>query len=609
MSSNARVHRRSLKECLKTILQRRRDDPDDDLIIGSGILKRKDPSLTVLPDFSSVSSLPDFNSSRFDIDQYSVAIPSRNSSVATRIWAADYSQHTITPYTSSTTSLGQHDVQDAYQYQAGLGQLAKSCSGRSDNSSSKASLSNFDLTRFETISSQGSLLPKTSLDQLVTPESIQFQSPLSQLAHACNVPSIYRHGASLQASLASLDSHTQSVSTVGLQRSTRDLSPIPELRQAPRLAQPVPVRHQVALSPVSDANKGRPTRRSSSRNMLRDRPTISIPSLTQDRPVHRIVEEEFGAPNVNYLSSFCVLDAAAPGCPVTMTSQDLRYVFDIGEEFFLNTVAIDETDVEIITGEDSQGNPVIHFVLFSPLVSAHNGRTRFVLASMLDITSLLMDDMSVPDLETISEESFVDKELMTPPTSAGRRLLSYELSAENLLGGCFVPERDMCTPVQAPKDDIWLDIASEESRKSRSDRASLSTPRSNSTTSSSSRDFRGNRENMLDRFLASVKQLYSDFILLANPPLAENSWEICNVSPKVYASREFIAGYLARTSATDIAELEKRLTEDTTFCMRVRWGAAGALKQLYCIPLYGRSNVTWICFIVDEGKWADIIGR
>jgi len=103
-----------------------------------------------------------------------------------------------------------------------------------------------------------------------------------------------------------------------------------------------------------------------------------------------------------------------------------------------------------------------------------------------------------------------------------------------------------------------------------------------------------------------VKELYSDFILLADLPLAENSWEICNVSPRVHSSREFIAGYLTRTSAVEIAELEKQLTRESAFQASVKWGAAGVLKQLYCIPLFGRSNITWICFLISEGKWNDL---
>lgn len=112
--------------------------------------------------------------------------------------------------------------------------------------------------------------------------------------------------------------------------------------------------------------------------------------------------------------------------------------------------------------------------------------------------------------------------------------------------------------------------------------------------------------DVLDQFLASLQVLYSEFFLLGKSPLDEFSYEICNVSPKVHAGREYIEGHLSETSPEDRAYMESKLTQERAFRMRIRWGVIGELRQLYCIPLFGRSNITWVCFLVHEGKWVGL---
>ncbi|KAK5952390.1 hypothetical protein OHC33_006433 [Knufia fluminis] len=610
MTSNAKAHRRSLKECLKTILQRRRDDHQDDhLTVGSGILKRKDPSLALLPAFRSLTTLPDFDSSRYDIDQYSISITDQSNGVVPR--TANYSQRTILPSERSTSSLSQREIQDAYHYQSQLGRLAQSCSIERDwysneNASSylKDSVSGRDLTKAHEFASRESFLsdvPERSFDQLINSEFVHFQSPLSQLAHACNVPSIYRHGASLQASLATLQSGVRSASTLRLQRSTQDLKP--NRASAPA---PYPMRHASFSpprepAPVCDPGKEVPSQQAFSSKVI----LVAEPArVASSRSVRsgRASELEDGLSSINHFSSFCVLDAATPGCPVTATSGDLRFVFDIGEEFCLNTVGVDGASMETVTGQDEDGNVRIHLVIYSPLVNPNSGRSRFVLASLLDITSFITDAASVPDLETISEESIVEEEPKTPTRIHLQQSPKYELAADKLFESCFLPEHRLQTPIQAQKDDIWLDIATEETRKSRSLKSAPGTPRSTSSARSSARSM----DDVLDQFLASLQELYSEFFLLGKSPLDENSYEICNVSPKVHALREYMEGHLTKTSLEDKAHLEQQLTQDKSFQMNVRWGVMGNLKQLYCVPLFGRSNITWICFLVEDGRWTGL---
>lgn len=606
MTTNAKAHRRSLKECFKALLLRRQDDQHDNhLIVPSRTLKV--PSLALLPAFASSTTLPDFDSSRFDIDQYSASDPHPPSQAASSKWLAGCSQGTIVPNAGPKSSVNPREVQDAYHYQSQFGRLAKSCSIEHDWYSSEESraYSGVSFDDASLVKTQADALPesfvsRTKSMQLIPPSLVHFQSPLSQLAHACNVPSIYRHGASLQASLATLHSPTRSASTLRLQRSTQDLKPNRASGLAPQSTRDRSLSPADESASVPDPGKTAFSRKPSSRNLLPTQPNGV--SSSRPAPNQRESELDTGLSSINHFSSFCVLDAATPGCPVTATSEDLRFVFDIGEAFCLDTAGIDGASMETITGQDEDGNVKIHLLVYSPLVNPNSGRSRFVLASLLDITSFITDAASVPDLETISEESIIEEELRTPTRFQAYQSPRYELAAKNPHEGCFLPDHEVQTPAQAQKDDIWLDIASEETRRSRSIKSAPGTPRSASSARSSARSI----DNVLDQFLASLQDLYSEFFLLGKSPLDENSYEICNVSRKVHASREYIEGHLTKTSPEDKSHLEEQLTQDRSFRMGVRWGVVGKLKQLYCIPLFGRSNITWACFLVEEGRWAGL---
>jgi len=101
--------------------------------------------------------------------------------------------------------------------------------------------------------------------------------------------------------------------------------------------------------------------------------------------------------------------------------------------------------------------------------------------------------------------------------------------------------------------------------------------------------------------MSNLQQLYSEFFLLAKSPLDDNVYEICNVSPSVSASKDYINGHLSQTPPSIIAMLSQSLAGDSAFRMAVRWGGKGQERQLYCIPLFGQSSVTWICVLVDIG--------
>lgn len=603
MTSNSKSYRRGLRDAIRTILPRRRDDRENDppqLTNAVTLLSGNDPSLTLLPTISSLSSLPDFNSSTFSIRRYSAAALSQLEHIPNRVWVADGSHTTIIPYTTPSTTLTQRDIVDAYQYQSQLGQLAQQCS-------TEPALYSRGLVRLSAASqsayssSRDSLYSRTSSDQLLTPHSIHFQSPLSQLAHTCNVPSVYRHGTSLQASLATLQLSTRSASTLRLQRSTRDLPIIAESPPAPKAKRFISIGFAPPASVLTGEKKSEPQEPISVAPETDLERSSSFDESQVLRQKDHDAELDAQISSINHFSSFCVLDTASRSCPVTATSQDLRHVFEIGEDFCLDTIGIDGASMDTVTGQDANGNVVVHLVIYNQLINPNSGRSRFVLASLLDITTFITGTASLPDLETISEESVAEEEINTPPRSFAYRSPRYELPADSFLEEQHGSSQTPHTPLRPKDSDIWLDIASEETRRTRSIRSTPSTPRSRSSVTATSTK---SMEDILDDFLGSLQLLYSDFFLLGKSPLDEDTYEICNVSSKLYDSREYIEGHLSRTSPSDKDQLEQRLTQGQSFQMRVKWGAVGEQKQLYCVPLFGRSNVTWVCFLVEEGKWA-----
>ena len=600
MTTNAKAHRRSLKECFKHILQRRWGDHGvDHMTEKPSIWKRRDPSIALLPTFSSLTTLPDFRSSRFDIDQYSVSDPDpgfcdrfpQNSCLD------DYSQHITVPNAEGKLLLGQRATRHPPSHQI---ESAKPCRLYSIEHDWHPTGVPRALPDDLDIGPERSLLPEANSFPRITPNTVHFQSPLSQLARACSVPSIYRHGASLQASLATLRSPMQSASTLRLQRSTQDLNHRRALGPAPRSKRDTSLSPTPGFGPVP--NTGTEHISQTSLHKKAFLPQCTSLSSSRPAPPQQASELEAGLSSINHFSSFCVLDAASAGCPVTATSEDLRSVFEIGEHFCDSTTGVDGTSMETVTGLDEDGNSRIHLVMYSQLVNPNSGRSRFVLASLLDITSFITDAASLPDLERISEESMVEEELKTPTRSQVNQLQGSDLFSSNLLGRCSSPSRDMHIPTLAQKDDIWLDIASEESRRSRPVKSAPGTSRSSSSARSSTRSM----DDVLDQFLASLQEIYADFFLLGKSPLDEHSYEICNVSPRVHASHEYVDGHLTKTSSEDRSHLEKQLTLERSFQMKVRWGAVGKLKRLYCIPLFGRNNITWVCFLVEDTRWTSL---
>lgn len=599
MSSQGKAQRRSLKECLKTLLHRRPGDHGH-LTKDSHAPLQSLNALTLLPSMKSLSTLSDFGVSEFDLRRNDILIERHQNDIGSGIRGVNDSQITIKPYLKSTSSLnGSSDIQDQYRFRSDISELAKICSVRTAHSMSSRYSIRSDLVRLNSVTSADTIASRSSLSQIITPDSIHFQSPLSQLAHAFDVPSMYQHGTSLQASLATITSLGRSTSALQLISPTHSHAlpaacPTPRMPETSRFASAVKPRHTITIG-KSNHELEQLSRVSFMGNSTDDHVSNStFHDSARSRP------ESYG---VNHFESFCVLDAAAIGYPVTATSDDLKQVIELGEPFVLNAANIDGTGMDIITGQNTKGEIVVHFIIYSPLVNPNNGRSRFVLASLLDITSFIVGSTDVPELEALSDNSVQDEEeLRTPPSKQFQQQPSPRVSVENIVSDDLVLDTTFETEYEAQKDDVWLDLATEETQYSLSVESSGSSSSRSRRTSSS----KSSVEDVLDQFLMTLQHLYSDFFLLGMSPLDETSFEIWNVSPSLHDNREYVDGFSAHMSNTEKVQFDRMLKRNNSFAMRIEWGATRSIKLLHCIPLFGRSNVTWICFLVEEGKWAEL---
>lgn len=565
MSANAKTPRRGLKRCIRTILHRHLGASDrldnQRLAETSKFPTKTNTSLTLPPGLASISSLSSFGSDRFKINNHSTdAIVSTPSSTV-RVWATDYSRENTQ---LSITASSDH------------GGLWDRC--RALPSSTQVLGDNYVHNQME------SCIENTRL-------------PWAHLARGCSTTAIHRRGASLQPSVDTVSSWTAS------QKSASTL----------RLRAPSPRPRTMATCLTFETlatSDGRPTDWSvfqALEQLHASRPISRIgfekgpPGLTtsSSTPVtggssRYIIDPDAGLVTVHHFRSFCVLDSTLEGCPITAMSKDLGNVFELGEEFTLRTRGIKGSDIDMCTGLDTDGNTVIHLVVYRPLVNPKSGRNRFVLACLLDITTFVLIAASVPDLDVASEHSVSDGDVRTPEASAPADRLWHELSAEDLLGGCILADGPH-TPELLAKEDVWLDIATEEIKRTRSAGSLPDSP----TPSK-------NMDAILDDFLGTVQRLYSDFFLLGKSPLDECSYEVCNVSPSVYASREYMDGHLSKTPVESRRALEQNLGLEDSFQENVNWGATGKARRLYCTPLLGRSSITWVCFLVDDHEFASL---
>ncbi|KIV81584.1 hypothetical protein PV11_03758 [Exophiala sideris] len=522
--------RRSLKQSLKDIFLHRRARSNRYArdTVGSGILRRADPSESQLSSVTTFSSFPNGSASVFSLEEYTISSP----------------------------------IPD----------------------------------RFKTSQTRESLLPVTSLSHIDLHHAYLQQSTVPHYpTQKVPAPSTCTPVLSQQASISTLSS-ISCASTLKLQPSRQ------------RIVSPEPGPNSSRNSPRDHVAVGR--RQEEQVSWLQS-PTDSYASIIEDSTsrgtkarIHQEADTVSAIEQVEHFKSFCVLDTALPGCPVVATSRELRYALDIGEPFFLNSCECEGASMDIVTGYDAAGEPITHLVLFAPLVIPSSGRSRFLLASLIDVTRFIQDAASLPELDTSRPSSLSERDwqpMSHDGLASSWSHTTYKLSAEDLLGGCLLPkDRD---PYQVFQEDIWLNLALEE--KGKASTPSRSTPRSipkMEKTKNISPSFATSNvvDGVLEDFMNGLRELYSDFFLLGKSPLDDTVYEICNVSPTVFAAKDYIYGHISHTEEQAIMDLSTRLAKDAPFKMSVRWGLQGVDKLLYCSPLYGSKSCTWICFLVDD---------
>jgi hypothetical protein len=338
---------------------------------------------------------------------------------------------------------------------------------------------------------------------------------------------------------------------------------------------------------------------------------------------------------VRHFASFCIIDIVAPGCPVSAVSEDLRYLYDIKDRFVLNAQQCSELSMDLSVGRDPNGNEVTHVLLFSPLISPAITRTRFMLVSAIDVSGYVRyaaspESNPEPIAEARPLKSFREK------PKPGRKVSSRswidertDQLADGLLHGCSIKDTPNSNVPSRPRashrtdlrrsdfdsEDVWTAIAREEglnprkhsvATKSKADVHGASDPpllrRQKQATVPPIPESNPNYgdERVLERFIQSLQVLYSQYFLLACSPLNGQFYEICYVSPAVYASGEYVSGHLSHTSFHLINEFGAHLAAGRRFRTTMRWGSEGVPKQLYCVPLMGHQPTPWICMLVDK---------
>lgn len=562
--------RSTLRQFLKEVLKCRAwSTAAKATVSGPGILGRTSLASPYLPELSLVSLFPDFDSDRFGTDRCSVSTTEPKPSHPVHLHST-YSESRLSLL--PRTRLSQFDLHGAHANYAAIPRRQIRCETLpetlTEGASQRASIS--------TMKTQASLRSRSSTLKIrrSTPSGPSHRQ--STLATGALLPSI----SSLRKSMGSEDLPRDPSSGSFASRSAGKIK-----------------------------SEGLTTSAFNYTSAHNSRSNASIHS-------------------VKHFRSFCVLDTYVSGCPVTATSEDLRYNFQIGDRFMLNIQECEGTSIDIVTGSSPDGEDVIHLVLFSPLLSPSTGISRYILATLIEVTHFLHEASRLPEMDAVgegspSEDGIATPTRMTPQSTWPTR--SYELLAEDLLGGCSVEAKTQHSPStrirstsltkrfcqnvgDRESEDIWLALAREErlekdwrgwTSNSTNHSQAYDAQQSSGAERTGASSFSAAVDEVLDDFMSSLQNLYSESFLLARSPLDDKYYEICNVSPVVYASGEYVTGHLTHTASHIIEDMSERLGAGDAFRTTVRWGSQGVEMQLYCVPLYGRSSITWICFLVD----------
>jgi hypothetical protein len=578
------VPRRTLAQALKRLFKSMSaKSGDKSLNVPVEIIRRDVSRISYLPPISRVSLFPNFDTAEIDFESLNARVPSPSVSVQAGAGITNHGR--LLP----AKSLSYFNLHEVYSEQSDLSHLLYPPGGMARSRQVMA-----DATTGRVPSHKPVLVSKKSTLQIRRPDvENPSNRPVSQVAEV-----VTRRSSSLRRKTSGVSDLRKCAKEGSLATDTR-LTTIAEST------------HSTITTTTSESTE-------STRSTINRKSSTSL---------------------VRHFASFCVIDVLAPGCPISAVSEDLRYLYDVKDRFVLNAQECTELSMDLSIGRDANGNEVTYLMLFSPLVVPGTSTARFMLVSAIDVSGYVRYAAS---LESVPEqrggvgalEKEQQVESLAPSwersTSVFHQDRTYELLADDLLGGCSIQDTAPSAPKttkhglhgrgytrrNAPAEDVWVTIAREEGLASRNaltrsdairhasapfkpaaDREPRQTaaPPTKSEATLNCAD-----ETVLGEFIEDLQVLYSEYFLLACSPINDQFYEICYVSPSVYASGEYVTGHLTHMSPSKIARFGAHLAEGHRFKTLVRWGNQGLEKQLFCIPLIGQQPVPWLCMIVDK---------
>ena len=492
---------------------------------------------------------------------------------------------------------------------------------------------------YDNVEHQVSALPPTLHRSKITPDAQSVPLPAKSLSHF-NLRQVYSDQSVLplvtNSNKGSVKAHKllEDVAT-GTIVSHKPVVVPKRTCSGTRSLQPTISSGSLAGSSVSNSSPSmiRRSKRSGDLRKSADAQSFATDTTLTSVPEHSLssaadINQKDSFQMVRHFASFCVIDILAHGCPVNAVSEDLRYVYDIRERFVLNAQECSELSMDVSIGRDPDGNEVTYVLLFSPLMSPITSESCFVLVSAIDVSGYVryaasLDQRSEAKGPSISPTSFRGR------TKSGRHLISrrriypgHDQLEDDLPQGGFtqddaegrltstyeLSQTSYTRQSKTDSEDIWTVIAREEGIickpsasskapiKGASDQVSVRTPKQpmSSTSSKSSVDYAD--EEVLETFIESLQMLYSQYFLLSCMPF----YEICYISPAVYASGDYEMGHLSYTTLNLMNNLGSHLAAGRRFQTTIRWGNKNVKKKLYCVPLIGPEPAPWICILVDK---------
>ena len=334
-------------------------------------------------------------------------------------------------------------------------------------------------------------------------------------------------------------------------------------------------------------------------------------SRSDDTPTSEVA----AGPLIRHFATFCIIDISTPGCLISAVSEDLQFVYDSRDRFVLNAQECSELSMDVSVGRDRDGNAITYVLLYSPLISPSTSKSHFIMVCAVDVTNYISYAASLDSKSKTAEQLAELNKVGTGSrssrlqSSSSGRCRNPSRPEHEHADRAFLPHPRPMSPSSHGSVNINTAIGHEASLNNRragsrhnatlAKKYGYADPAPGASSSSTNRiDY--SDEDVLLRFVQNLQLLYSEYFLLASTPSNEQFYEICYVSPAVYASGEWVSGHLSHTPAKLISNFASYLAAGRRFSTVMRWGSQGIRKKLYCVPLIGSQPGTWICVLIDR---------